>query len=498
MHQSSLRQLARALVVLAVLTSSTVAHSWVEELSVIDPNGTYVGPLGYARGNVKRVDGDADHLMTYKIPPNGRPEGNTILDTDRICTNTQQTMTQSNGSPRLQAAAGSYVALRYQENGHVTLPGNQPGKPNSRGTVFVYGTTQSQPDDTLLAIHKKWNTAGTGGDGRGKLLATQNFDDGQCHQVNASPISKARVSEFPAAPKGTSTDPDAQLWCQNDIALPSDAPSGKPYTLYWVWDWPTAPDVDAAIPTGKPELYTTCMDIDITAKNSQKDIESAHYIQGQNLGDSGVSSYMNDLNAGKNMVATQSGQATETGASSSVTLQASSASKAQPTTSAPLAASSVAVQTPSSSTPKPSTNTPATVSAASVASTSQASSAAADGVVTVYITVSSTPTVYVTLSSTSTPSAPPYSNSTVSVSPLPAAPTSSTAATHISPSTSSVPPGSASSTIPKGSSCGATKVQKRSRILDGATRHRFSKMKSGHATTHGKSTTPRSVKLRHL
>lgn len=55
MHQSSPRQLARALVVLAVLISFTVAHSWVEELSVIDPNGTYVGPLGYARGNGKSL-----------------------------------------------------------------------------------------------------------------------------------------------------------------------------------------------------------------------------------------------------------------------------------------------------------------------------------------------------------------------------------------------------------------------------------------------------------
>lgn len=53
MHQSFPRQLARALVVLAVSISFTVAHSWVEELSVINPNGTYVGALGYARGNGK-------------------------------------------------------------------------------------------------------------------------------------------------------------------------------------------------------------------------------------------------------------------------------------------------------------------------------------------------------------------------------------------------------------------------------------------------------------
>ena len=56
----------------------------------------------------------------------------------------------------------------YQENGHVTLPDNQPGKPANRGTVFVYGTTQPSPTDTLLAIHRVWNAAGTGGDQRGE------------------------------------------------------------------------------------------------------------------------------------------------------------------------------------------------------------------------------------------------------------------------------------------------------------------------------------------
>ena len=405
--------------------------------------------------------GISDDTMSYKIPPDGRPTGNQILNTDPICKSTQQTMSQTDAGPRLQAAAGSYVALRYQENGHVTLPQNQPGKPANRGTVFVYGTTQSKPDDTLLAIHKIWNTAGTGGDGRGKLITTQNFDDGQCYQPNGGDISTARTAEFKFTPTATT---GSNLWCQNDIVLPSDASSGKPYTLYWVWDWPTAENVDKAIPTGKPELYTTCMDIDITASPAKKDTESVHYIQSQDLAQAGVSSYVNDLARGNKMVATQSGQAAETGASSSEASQASSSST-------PPAISSAAVPAPPSTTLNPSTYIPPSViSAAPVESPSQAPSAAASGVVTIYVTVSLPPA----------PSAPQY-----------------TVTSTVTPPLSSSPSNNATTTA-DGSACGATKVQKRSRILDGATRHRFPNKKLGYVRRNRKSTVPGSAKFRHL
>jgi hypothetical protein len=42
-------------------------------------------------------------------------------------------------SPMLQAAPGYLVRLRYQENGHVTLPSITPEK-QSPGQVYVYGT----------------------------------------------------------------------------------------------------------------------------------------------------------------------------------------------------------------------------------------------------------------------------------------------------------------------------------------------------------------------
>ena len=197
--------------------------------------------------------------MVYLLPPNGRTEGK-ILPTDNMCRDSQQSPVQAPTYPRLQAMAGAQIALRYRENGHTTLltPKN---KPDNRGTVYIYGTTQPQQQESFLAIHKVWNTDGTGGDKRGKLLAKQDFDDDQCYQQNGSPISAARQKQFPVAPEQfEGTD----LLCQNDISLPQDAPTGKPYTLYWVWDWPTFEND----PNQVEEIYTTCMDVDIVAGDS--------------------------------------------------------------------------------------------------------------------------------------------------------------------------------------------------------------------------------------
>ncbi|MCJ1299906.1 hypothetical protein MMC08_002700 [Hypocenomyce scalaris] len=497
MHQSPLGRLPRVLVALTGLISFSVAHSWVEQMVVIDTNGTYVGTPGYARGNVPRTTpGFNDGDMTNLIPPNGRPTGNEVLTTDPICMNTQQTMNQTDGSPRLQAAAGSYVALRYQENGHVTLPQNQPGKPANRGTVYVYGTTQPQQNDTLLAVHMVWNTAGTGGDGRGKLLSTENFDDGQCYQINDGNISEARQAEFKVTPNQLM---GANLWCQNDIALPSDAPSGQPYTLYWVWDWPTAPGVDPSIPDGKTEIYTTCMDIDIATSSAQNDTNSVHYVQGQGLTEAGVSSYVNDLESGTTILVTQSAQTVETGAPSAEATQTSPTANVQSISSILPATSLAAAKAPPSVSPTTSTYTPPTIISAPPveSSSSQPSSAPADDGVTITATVSP----IAAPSNTQLAGSSGTVISTVIVSPLPATPTSqgggssSTAASPVASSPSST---LSSSTAADGSTCGPATVQKRSRILDGATRHTSSKLGSGHIRGNRKSTTPRSAKFRYF
>ncbi|KAI9680991.1 MAG: hypothetical protein M1829_001071 [Trizodia sp. TS-e1964] len=333
-------------ILILVLAPFAFSHSWVEQLTVIAPNGSYVGAPGFPRGNVLRTDpGFGDPSMVNLIPPNGR--ANKILPTDLMCKSTQQIGTQTKASPRLQAAPGDFVALRYQENGHVTLPQNQPGKPSNRGTVYIYGTTNPSNSDTLLGIHQVWNAAGTGGDKRGVLLATQNYDDGQCYQVNGATISATRQKDFPHP-----FDPlmGANLWCQNNIILPQDAPSGKPYTLYWVWDWPTAPGADPGLPNGKTEVYTTCMDVDITGSKSSLTGTKVSISQKQqnavDIGKSGIPVLM----AGPNS-ASQAPQPPSRASSSSAHPSSSPATAAHSSTSAP---ATVTVTAPCSCcTPKP-------------------------------------------------------------------------------------------------------------------------------------------------
>ena len=310
---------------------------------VIAPNGSFTGNPGYARNNTMRtVPGFSDLLMVHILPGQGQPsieerqapspsvaapaagtstafsDTMSILPTDPMCKKTQQTQMQSNGSPRLQAAPGANIALRYQENGHVTLPQNQPGKQANRGTVYIYGTTQPKTDEIFLDVFKQWNAAGTGGDKRGVLLATQPFDDGQCYQVNSGNISTVRQAQYPHQANQLM---GANLWCQNDIQIPADAPSGQPYTLYWVWDWPTMPGVDPNLPNGKAELYTTCMDVDIqgtNATNARRDLDerqappaaSASAASGVDLNNYAIPKYMAQL-ATPGAQSAQAAQATQ-------------------------------------------------------------------------------------------------------------------------------------------------------------------------------------------
>lgn len=220
-------------------------------------------------------------MMQNLLPPDGRPVtvgDKGLLKSDLMCKDTQ-TKPDPEKSQRLQAAAGDFVALRYQENGHVTQPNNQLGKPPRGGKVFIYGTSQPSETDTFLSIHKQWNSEGTGGDKRGKLLATQDYDDGVCYQINGGDISQSRVKEFPHQADDVM---GRDIWCQNDIALPSDLSVGKPYTLYWVWDWSTLPNIDPNLPDGKVEIYTTCMDIDITTSAEKSGVKANAKVRQRN------------------------------------------------------------------------------------------------------------------------------------------------------------------------------------------------------------------------
>jgi hypothetical protein len=249
----------------AVLLGHGLAHSWNEQLAVIN-NGTFAERNGYSRGYVSRSDpGFHDSMMAYLLPP--LDSRRTRVDnTDLLCAPTQRTSNQTQGYPRLQALQGSYMAMKYLENGHVTLPQNQPGKPAGAGTVFVFGTSHPDDRETLNRV-LQWTADGKGGDGRGMLLTVQNFDDGRCYQVNGGNISMTRQRQFPNPIAGSPGSVHEQ-WCETDVMIPVDVPANSLYTIYWVWQWPTTPGVPG-LPNGKDEYYTTCSDIDIVVEQAQ-------------------------------------------------------------------------------------------------------------------------------------------------------------------------------------------------------------------------------------
>ncbi|EPE07071.1 hypothetical protein F503_03498 [Ophiostoma piceae UAMH 11346] len=267
--------LTAATLLLSVAVQPVLAHSWVEQLMLIAANGTMTGAAGYIRGYVSRaVAGFSDDMDVYLLPPNGRSTGETILATDPLCHPSQRSSKYSTDFPMLSVSSGDYIAMRYQENGHVSLPDVNPTKPLNRGTVYIYGTAEPESEELFLDVFQKWTADGTGGNGRGRLLATRNYDDGQCYQVNSGAISTKRQTEFKKeaeSPQGT------DLWCQNDIQLPTDLAANSKYTLYWVWSWPTFNQAGSPTDIESPgfnittlQYYTSCMDVSVVASSSSK------------------------------------------------------------------------------------------------------------------------------------------------------------------------------------------------------------------------------------
>jgi hypothetical protein len=239
------------LAALAILTFSPTAqaHTWIESIRRIASNGSFVGPIGYQRGFIARGPGvNADDGMVYRLT------GQSVPDSAPMCKDSQKSGTQGK-FPKLQAAPKDFIALQYLENGHVTKVLDP--RPFGNGTVYVYGTKQPSDSFTFNGIHKKWNADGTGGDKKGKLLATRLYDDGQCYQVNpAEPISVERFTK-----SGVKTE----VPCQTDLQLPEDAGTSGDYTLYWVWDYALMDKSGAQVTL---EFYTACMDISMTSKST--------------------------------------------------------------------------------------------------------------------------------------------------------------------------------------------------------------------------------------
>lgn len=257
---------------LAVLAVAPLAqgHTWIEQIRNINDKGEYVGEYGYSRGMVSKTDPGFDGFsMSWELP--ARQQKLFIDDTTPLCHTAQRKQVQSSDKyPRLQATPGGYIAMRYQENGHVTLPQNQLGKPKKAGTVFVYGTTDPQEDEKLVNV-LQWTKDGQGGNKKGVLVAMNDFDDGRCYEMksDASTIREQRIKEFPNFAMGQVVQGQPgnyPLACETDVQLPKTATVGKPYTFYWVWQWNTAPNVDPGLPKGKDEYYTTCIDVDVASQ----------------------------------------------------------------------------------------------------------------------------------------------------------------------------------------------------------------------------------------
>jgi hypothetical protein len=262
--------------VLAALATFPIAHShsWGEQLRNIDAKGNYVGAYGYPRGMVDRgktsPDGkDTDNAMTWRMPESNT-EGKIFIDAEQLlCAPMQRQQKQSSDKfPRLKTVPGGFIAIRYQENGHVTLPQNNPEKPKKGGTVYVYGTKDPKTDEKLFDV-LQWTQDGQGGDKRGVLLAMNDYDDGRCYLNNETPIAMARKAADPAYMTNTPEKGPANsvMYCETDVKLPETVELGKAYTLYWVWQWTSLPGKTPGLKKGKDEYYSTCMDVDVASPN---------------------------------------------------------------------------------------------------------------------------------------------------------------------------------------------------------------------------------------
>ncbi|KAI4934880.1 hypothetical protein J4E85_002742 [Alternaria conjuncta] len=250
----------RTLVAALVAFPAAMGHSWGEQLRNIDDKGNYVGQYGYPRGFIDRPDGSGDP-MSYRVN-----EGRAYINKDdMVCPPAQREQKQANADkfPRLKAPPGGYVAIRYQENGHVTNSDTNREKPEKGGTIFVYGTKEPKPDDKLVDV-LQWTKDGQGGNKRGVLLAMNDYDDGRCYLNNGSPKAKEREQFSPAYAVGSpqSGPSNTVMYCETDVKLPDTMELSKAYTLYWVWQWASMPGRAGFSKDGKDEYFTTCMDID--------------------------------------------------------------------------------------------------------------------------------------------------------------------------------------------------------------------------------------------
>lgn len=151
-----------------------------------------------------------------------------------ICGPKGQSPSQAPGFPRIKARPGDRIKVEHLENGHVWQVLDKLNAPDAEsGLIYYYGTTDQSTSTMSLGDIRKWNTAGSGGNKKGKLLGDpQNYDDGIC-------IEQTRLVD----PKTNARRPgrvEGQK-CATYITVPKDIPRNVDmYTMYWVWDYSKA------------------------------------------------------------------------------------------------------------------------------------------------------------------------------------------------------------------------------------------------------------------
>jgi hypothetical protein len=240
------QKIVKGLTVLAT-AQSVNAHTWVEAIRRISSTGTYVGEPGYPMGHMNRTDsGFSDTNVQIKIDD--------VTDNPPVCGTIGTKGYTNSAYPPLTASPGEFLALQYAENGHVSFPDLTP-RGFRGGNVMIYATSEDVTDIGINDVLYQWNAEGTGGNQKGKLLASHFFDDGQCYEnPDASPIRAERATKYGFT----------SLLCQGTAQLPSDLATSGTTNLLWVWDWPQNPNIAGKNTT---EIYTSCMTINLQASS---------------------------------------------------------------------------------------------------------------------------------------------------------------------------------------------------------------------------------------
>ncbi|KAK4042594.1 hypothetical protein C8A01DRAFT_33398 [Parachaetomium inaequale] len=245
---------------MAALSGTAMAHSWPEQTIRLSPDGKEIGKPGTDRNHITARD--------YLIPPNV-PGGAKVVDpSHKLVRDEQAALTDASytdAAPMLSVAPSDFVAIKYKENGHVSRADKtNPNKAVNRGTVYLYGTTENDLTNVkLMDVLHKWTADGKGGNGKGKLIATRNYDDGQCHEPKPADGDLEGIVGY----RSQFISKAPELLCQNDIQIPADAPVGKVYTVIWVWDWSDMKEQGVAVPPAEyatgAEIYTGVVDFKV-------------------------------------------------------------------------------------------------------------------------------------------------------------------------------------------------------------------------------------------